>query len=179
MNTPPAKWIAAWFIAAILFLILSTCAKALTPAEREIVTQMKDTITDLRAKYEAQVIANDSALTSLSLAVIQTADLTTAAKAAQEQAAAMTAERDMLKDTVAAQEKTIALQKADKANLLASFHTFKFWTASIVAALIAAIAALLIFRFMAPALNTPAGLMLAFGLPAAAGAAVFTLIITR
>ncbi len=176
MTSP--KSIAFFIVAAVLFLLAAKCS-ALTTAEREIVTQMRDTITDLRAKYEAQVVANDSALTSLSLAVIQTADLTTAAKQAQDQAAAMTAERDSLKDTVAVQEKTIAIQKADKANLLASFHAFKFWTASIVAALIAAIAALLIFRFMSPALNTPAGLMLAFGLPAAAGAAVFTLIITR
>lgn len=136
MNTTPAKWIAAWFIAAILFLILSTCAKALTPAEREIVTQMKDTITDLRGKYEAQVVANDSALTSLSLAVIQTADLTTAAKAAQDQAAAMTAERDTLKDLTMVQEAKIA-------KLNQQYQRAQF----IIAGVSALAALLLVFQF--------------------------------
>ena len=160
MNTPPAKRIAAWFIAAILFLILSTCAKALTPAEREIVTQMRDTITDLRAKHEAQIQANDSALTSLSLALIQTADLTTAAKAAQDQAAAMTAERDTLKDEAIVKDAKIA-------KLNQQYQRAQF----IIAAVSALAALLLVFQFT-KSLPLPYN----FGIPAGAAAATYALI---
>ena len=135
-RTPPAKWIAAWFICAILFLIIASCGKALTVQEREIVTQMKETITDLRGKYEAQVVANNSALASLSMAVIQAADLTSAAKVAQDQAAEMTAERDALKD------RTIVLD----AKLAKLNHQYQF-AQFIIAGVSAFAVALLVFQF--------------------------------
>ena len=178
-NVPPAKWIAVWLVCAVVFLILVKCGWALTPSEREIVTQAQSKIVDLRGQLEAQQKANDSALASQTLALTQISGLIDSAKVAADAAAMLTAERDGLRDKVAEKDAVIAAQKADKKELLASFHTFKFYTASTVAALVALLAGLLIFRFMAPALNTPAGLMLAFGAPAAIGAAVFTLIITR
>ena len=137
-NHPPAKWIAVWMVCGIIFLILASCpkARALTPSEREIVTQMKDSITDLRGKYEAQVEANNSALSSLSLAVIQSADLTAAAKFAQEQAATMTAERDQLKDDGILKDTKIA-----KLN-----HQYQF-AQFIIAGVSAFAVALLVFQF--------------------------------
>lgn len=137
-NTPIAKWIAVWIVGGIIFLILASCpkARALTSSEREIVTQMKDTITELRAKYDAQVVANNSAIASLSLAVIQAADLTAAARIAQDQAAVMTAERDGLKDSVIVKDAKIA-------TLNSQYQFAQF----IIAGVSAFAVALLVFQF--------------------------------
>ena len=135
-HTAPAKWIAAWILCAIVFVIVASCARALTPAERDVVTQMKDTITELRTKLDAQVAANASALQSLSLAVVQAVDLTTAAQHAQEQAAVMTAERDQLKDDGIVKDKKIA------------FLNQKYQFAQFLIAAVSAFAvALLVFQF--------------------------------
>ena len=127
-HTAPAKWIAAWILCAIVFVIVASCAKGLTPAERDVVTQMKDTITELRTKLDAQVAANASALQSLSLAVVQAVDLTTAAQHAQEQ--------DQLKDDGIVKDKKIA------------FLNQKYQFAQFLIAAVSAFAvALLVFQF--------------------------------
>ena len=170
-NIPPAKWLAVWFVCAILFLIVAKC-HALTPSEREIVAQAQAKIVDLRAQLDLAQTANDSALTGLTLATVQISELSAAANKAAEQAAILTAERDSIKDA-------LAVAKADKAKLLANFHKFKLTTALAVSSLVTLLAGLLIFRFMAPALNTVPGCALAFGAPAALGFATFIAIITR
>ena len=151
----------------------------MTPAERDTVVQARAKIVALQDGLAAQQKANDAALNAQTLALTQITELTASAKVAAEAAAALTAERDGLRTTVAERDATIAAQKADKAKLIASFHAFKFWTASVVSLLVAGLVGLILFRFAAPALNTVPGCLMAFGIPAAVAAAVFTLIITR
>lgn len=182
MSTPSAKGIGLYILAILAFALLCKCSTsygAMTPQERLIVEQARSKIVELNDSLAAQQKANDSALAAQTLALTQISELTASAKIAAEAAAALTAERDHLQNTVAERDATIASQKADKTKLLASFHTFKFYTASVVGALVAGIVGLLIFRFAAPALNTLPGIAMAFGVPAAVGAAAFTLIITR
>jgi len=57
--------------------------------------------------------------------------------------------------------------------ILAKYHRAKFYVGSALAVLAGGLAALLIFRFAAPALNTVPGAILAFGAPTAVGAATF------
>lgn len=121
-------------VLAIVASVLTSFA--LTPDERVIVTQMKDTITELRSKYDAQVAANASALGAISLAMIQSADAVKSATDAQAQAAAMTAERDSLKD------RTMVLD----AKLAKLNHQYQF-AQFIIAGVSAFAVALLVFQF--------------------------------
>ncbi|TSA40725.1 MAG: hypothetical protein D4R57_01535 [Verrucomicrobiales bacterium] len=134
-RTPTSSGITAFIIACIMFLALAKC-HALTTAEREVVTQMRDTITELRASLTDAQKSNDSALASLTLATIQTADLTAASLMAQNQAAAMTAERDTLKDEAVIKDAKIARLN----------HQYQF-AQFIIAAVSALAAALLVFQF--------------------------------
>jgi hypothetical protein len=143
-RIPSASGIIAFIIAVIMFLALAKC-HALTTSEREVVTQMKGTIIELRTSLTESRIANDSALASLTLATIQSADLTAAAVTAQHQAALMTAERDALKD-----EAVVMTAKIAKLN-----HQYQFaqFIIAVVSALAAALLALQFTRAVPPPYN--------------------------
>lgn len=180
MSAPSAKNIFIWIVAAVAFMVIAKCScHAMTPDERVVVKQALAKIDVLQESLDKQTTLTFDAMNAQTIALSQLTALTEDARIAAQAAAALTAERDGLRDVVSAQAATIALQKADKSKLLESFHTFKFYTASTVAGLVALLAGVLIFRFMAPALNTLPGIALALGAPAALGAAAFTLIITR
>lgn len=182
MNHPSAKNIALWIVCAFAFLVLAKCSTAsgaMTADERAIVAQARSRITELQESLDKQTSLTSDAMGAQTLALAQITALTEDARKAADAAAALTAERDGLKDKVAEKDAVISAQKADKAKLLASFHTFKLITASAVAGLAALLVGLLVFRFLSPALNTVPGCALAFGAPAAIGGLVFTLVITR
>lgn len=142
---------------AIVFLFLSLTAFGLTPEERRVVSQMKDTIVVLRGKLETAQKANGSALSALTQAVAQSAELTEQAKAAAEQCAQLAAERDRLSGEIA-----VAKAKYDKLNS-------RYQTAQLIVALFTGFAVGLIVLQFTHALQPPYGLIV----PIAAGAAAF------
>jgi len=119
IYTRPAKWIAAWLIFAFVFLLLTLAAKALTPAEREIVSGMKTTIVDLRGKLDGAEKANDSALASLITANTQMATLQINLELADEQVRAVASERDQA--VAAADQLTTKLHALNKQYQFAQF----------------------------------------------------------
>lgn len=127
----------------LIALTFGVNAFALTQSEREVVTQMKDTITELRGKLNEAELANDSALASLTLAAIQTMDLTSLAKTAQARAAEMTAQRDMLQDENMVQAAKITALNA------------KYQRAQFIIAIVSAMAALLLVFQFTSRLQTP------------------------
>jgi hypothetical protein len=136
-NAPSAKNIALWIVGVIFFMVLAKCScHALTPSEREIVTQAQGKIVELRGQLEAQQVANNAALASLTLSAVQVTDLLAAAKVAQDQAAALTAERDGLKDEGIVKDAKIA-----RLNSQYQFAQF------IIAGVSAFAVALLVFQF--------------------------------
>ena len=137
MSAPSSKNIALWIVCVVIFLVVAKCScHALTPAERVVVTQAQERIVTLRGQLEAQLAANDAALASMTLSAVQVTDLLAAAKVAQDQAAAMTAERDGLKDQVIVKDKKIA-------DLNSKYQFAQF----IIAGVTAFAVALLVFQF--------------------------------
>jgi hypothetical protein len=118
-HTPPAKWIAVWIICAVVFFLFAICAKALTPAEREVVTGMRDTITELRGKLDGAEKANDAALQSLTLANTQLVNLHDALQLADEQVRAVAGERDQA--LAAADRLTVAMHALNQKYQFAQF----------------------------------------------------------
>ncbi len=119
IYTSPAKWIAAWIVCGIVFLLFALAAKALTPTEREIVSGMKTTIVDLRAKLDGAERANGAALASLITANTQMATLQINLELADEQVRAVASERDQA--VAAADKLTTRLHALNKKYQFAQF----------------------------------------------------------
>jgi hypothetical protein len=156
----PSK-LALALVFAIVILLVGR-AYSLTPDERKIVVQMKDAITELRGKLQTAQDANDQALASLTLAALQTSELSLVAKVAQEHAMAMTAERDLLAD-----ENYVMRIKLEKLNQ-------KYQRAQFIIALVSSVAVvLLVFQF-SRALPPPYNLVAPLG----AGAVTYIAIVS-
>lgn len=141
----------------LAYLLAGVLAFGLTHEEKKIVSQMRDSISLLRAKLEGAQSANEDALAALSLAATQTSELTTQARLAAEQAAALAAERDRL-----AAELSAAKVEYDKLNA-------RYQTAQLIVALTTAFAVGLIVLQFTHNLQPPYGILV----PIAAGAAAF------
>jgi len=156
----PSK-LALAIVFAIVILLVGR-AYSLTPDERKIVGQMKDTITELRGKLQTAQDANDQALASLTLASLQTSELSLVAKVAQEHAMEMTAERDMLAD-----ENSFLQIKIEKLNQ-------KYQRAQFIIALVSSVAVILLVFQFSRLLPIPYNLVAPLG----AGAATYILVVS-
>lgn len=141
----------------LVYLLAGILAFGLTPEEKKIVGQMRDSLSLLRVKLESAQSANDNALAALSLAATQTADLTAQARLAADQTATLASERDRL-----ATELSDAKVQYDKLNA-------RYQTAQLIIALTTAFAVALIVLQFTHNLQPPYGLLV----PIAAGAAAF------
>jgi hypothetical protein len=167
-KLPPSKWLAFWLV-CLLLCLAGMRVFGLTPSERETVTQMKDTIVDLRGKLAGAETANDSALSSLTLATTQIFDLTAKAKVADAQVRQITADRDRA-------EKALAGEREAHTKTLAKYHSIKFYVGGTLAILAGALAGLLILRYGGLALNSVPGAAIAFGVPFGVAVATFSFI---
>lgn len=148
--------------ATLLLFLSAVSAFALTPVERRVVEQMKDTIVELRGKLSEAQGANDAALASLSLATTQSVDLTMQARLAAEQAAMLTAERDQLRGDLA-----VITVKLNKLNAKYQFAQF------LVAVTVAAFVGLLCF-YLTQGLLAP----YKFLIPAGAAGAAYLIVVS-
>jgi uncharacterized membrane protein (DUF485 family) len=137
---------------------------------------MQSDIAELKDAVIAAQKANTSAIDQIRVANARSIVADDAARAAQQAAVALTAERDGLQVKVDVLDAKLKQAKIDHDALLAHYHRFKGICAAIVGLLFAFVVCLLIMRFAAPALNTLPGIAFAFGLPIAVGAAVGTFI---
>jgi hypothetical protein len=155
-HTPPAKWVAAWIICAVIFLLFALCAKALSPAEREVVSGMKTSIVDLREKLTGATNANARLQDGLLLANTQMVKMHEDLQLADEQVRAVAAERDQ------------ALSAADK--LTTSLHAlnqryqFAQFLIAITTAMLAGVAAM----YLTKGLNFPYNVAVPLGVAGAA-----------
>jgi len=99
-----------------VFIFCSASAFALTPTEREVVVEMRDTITLLRSSLDSARRANERSLAALHAASAQTADLTARLKVAADEAAQLVAERDHLTSE-------LSVAKVNYAKLNARYQT--------------------------------------------------------
>jgi hypothetical protein len=152
----PAKTVIFCVLAVYLLLGAALC-QALTPEERKIVGQMRDSITQLRGKLEAAQAANEGALSALALAAAQSVDLVDEARSAAARAASLAAERDRI-----AAELSVAEAKAADLNK-------KYQRAQLIIAIAAAVIAGLLAVQFTHNLQPPYGILV----PVAAGAAAF------
>jgi hypothetical protein len=141
----------------LAYLLAGACAFGLSPEEKKIVSQMRDSISLLRAKLENAEAANSSALAALTLAAQQTTSLTEQARLASEQVAALAAERDSLTGRLAS-------ARHDYERLNARYQTAQLLIA-IVSAFLVGILTLQLTHHLQP----PYGLLV----PIAAGTAAF------
>lgn len=183
MNTstvPPAKWIAFWFICVILFLIAAKCHGALTAEEKQIVTQMRDEITnqrDINLKLETEVdkvrdladaatAANVEAMKKLGDAITGQVSLQNDLKVADDQVKEVISEKNTL-----AQKLIVADKRGDAA--IDKLHKLKNFTGTLAGGLAALVALLLVLRYAGASLNTGGGIAALVGLPLGAFALVF------
>jgi hypothetical protein len=141
-----------------IYLILFTGTLwALTPKEKELVSQMRDSLTTLRGKLTEAQTSNDTALKALSAGSFQISELLEQAKQAAEEAAQLAEERDML-----AAEIRVAQIKYEKLNN-------RYQTAQLIIALLAAFFIGLLTLQFTHNLQPPYGLLV----PVIAGVAAF------
>jgi hypothetical protein len=136
----------------LAYLLAGACAFGLSPEEKKIVSQMRDSISLLRAKLENAEAANSSAL-----AAQQTTSLTEQARLASEQVAALAAERDSLTGRLAS-------ARHDYERLNARYQTAQLLIA-VVSAFLVGILTLQLTHHLQP----PYGLLV----PIATGTAAF------
>lgn len=140
-----------------IFFFIVTTAFALTPDERQVVQEMRDTISSLRTSLDSANKANDRVLGALNTAIGQTEALTQKLKVAAEEAAVLTSERDTL-----AADLSVAKVKYDKLN-------HRYQTAQLIIALTTAFAVAMLTLQFTHSLTPPYGIIV----PIAAGAAAF------
>lgn len=144
-------------IILLAYLAAATLALGLTPQEKAIVGQMRDSISLLRTKLDGAQSANDSALSALTIAASQSADLSAQVQTAAAQVTLLAAERDALAARIAAAD--IAYERLNA----------RYQTAQLIIALVSAfLVGLLVLQFT-HRLSPPYG----FIVPVAAGAAAF------
>jgi hypothetical protein len=154
---------------ALALILVSYCgfgavAFGLTPAERETVTQMRDSLLDLRGKLEAAQTANASALSALSAAAFQTSSLVEQAKVAADRVAALAAERDTLTEALASAEvKYVALNR-------------RYQTAQLIIAIVSAFLVGLFVLQFTHNLQPPYGIIVPLGAGAAAFSAIYIIL---
>jgi hypothetical protein len=141
----------------LFFFFIAATALALTPEERQVVQEMRDTISSLRVSLDNANKANDRVLGALNTAIGQTEALTFKLKVAAEQAATLTAERDTLSADL-----SVAKVKYDKLN-------HRYQTAQLIIALSVAFAVVMLTLQFTHSLTPPYGIIV----PIAAGAAAF------
>lgn len=141
-----------------IFLFLFSCIQlhALTDKEKEIVSEMRNTINVLRTKLVDAQNSNDSALKALSSSTFQVSQLIEQSKLAAEQTAKLAEERDTLID-----EARVAQVKYEKLNR-------RYQTAQLIIALLAAFFVGLLTLQFTHNLQPPYGLLVPIILGAAA-----------
>jgi tRNA U34 5-carboxymethylaminomethyl modifying GTPase MnmE/TrmE len=142
---------------ALYLILFLTSALALTPKEKELVSQMRDSLTSLRTKLNDAQTSNNEALKALSLSSVHIAQLLEQSKQAAEEAAKLTEERDSL-----AEEIRVAQVRYEKLNN-------RYQTAQLIIALLAAFFIGLLTLQFTHNLQPPYGLLV----PILAGAAAF------
>jgi septal ring factor EnvC (AmiA/AmiB activator) len=147
-------------LAATAAAVLATSAHALTPAERAVVQEMQETITQLRGKIQSADRANAKTLQSLAAASSQVRTLKTELAAAEKTIQQVVAERDALAGDLEKAKKEIA-------HLNKKYQWAQFLIASVVA-LLATVIAVYFSHFLIPPYNLIA--------PAVAAAAAFGLV---
>lgn len=163
-KLPPSKW-----LVCLLLCLAGMRVFGLTPSEREVVTQMKDTIVDLRGKLSGAEAANDSALQSLTTVSAQMVLMQSNLTTADAQVRALALDRDRA-------EKALSGEREAHAKTMAKYHSIKFYVGGTLALLAGALAGLLILRFGGLALNSIPGAAVAFGVPVAVAASTFAFI---
>ena len=138
-------------------LLFCSSAWALTPSEKEVVIQMRDTISGLRTRLTDAQNSNDSALKALSASTLQVAELIEQTKKAAHEAARIASERDALADEI-----SVAKVNYDKLNI-------RYQRAQLVIAIFTAIFVGLIVLQFTHNLQPPYG----FLVPILAGTAAF------
>ena len=141
----------------LLFFFIAATALALTPEERQVVGEMRDTIAFLRVSLDNANKSNDRVLGALNTAIGQSEALTQRLKVAAEQAAVLTAERDTLSADL-----SVAKVNYDKLN-------HRYQTAQLIIALSVAFAVVMLTLQFTHNLTPPYGIIV----PIAAGAAAF------
>jgi hypothetical protein len=141
----------------LAFFLFAASALALTPSERQTVSEMRDTITLLRGSLDSARRANERSLNALASASAQTTELTERLKVAADEAAQLAAERDHLSGEIA-----VAKVKYDKLNT-------RYQTAQLIIALVVGFAVGLIALQFTHALLPPYSVLV----PIAAGIAAF------
>jgi len=144
-------------ILSIFLIVFSVQLFALTPEERVVVSQMRDTVNSLRVKLTDAQLKNDTALNALSESALQMSSLMFQAQKAAESVAALTNERDNLKDDLASSK-----LKYDKLNV-------RYQRAQLIITIFAAFFVGLIVLQFTHNLQPPYGLLV----PVVAGAAAF------
>jgi hypothetical protein len=144
-------------ILSIFLIVFSVQLFALTPEERVVVSQMRDTVNSLRVKLTDAQLKNDTALNALSESALQMSSLMLQAQKAAESVAALTNERDNLKDDLASSK-----LKYDKLNV-------RYQRAQLIIAIFTAFFVGLIVLQFTHNLQPPYGLLV----PVVAGAAAF------
>jgi septal ring factor EnvC (AmiA/AmiB activator) len=147
-------------LAATAAAVLATSAHALTPAERAVVQEMQETITQLRGKIQSADRANAKTLQSLAAASSQVRTLKTELAAAEKTIQQVVAERDALAGDLEKAQKEIK-------HLNKRYQTAQFIIAAVVA-LLATVVAVYFTHFLVPPYNLIA--------PAVAAAAAFGLV---
>jgi hypothetical protein len=140
-----------------VFTLCSTPVFALTSTEREVVVEMRDTITLLRSSLDSARRANERSLAALTAASAQATDLTARLKVAADETAQLVAERDHLTSEISAARVNYAKLNA------------RYQTAQLIIALSVAFAVGMLAMQFTHTLTPPYGIIV----PIAAGAAAF------
>lgn len=159
-----ARPAARWAVMAICLLAFASCARALTPGERKIVTGLKAAITELHGKLAEAETANRNYLNSIAKAGQEATVLQETARVAQTEAAVMAAERDQLAEKLAVQN-----VKIERLN-------HRYQTAQMIIALSVAGFALILALQLGAGLPAQYRVAVALGAAGAAAATVYVLL---
>lgn len=162
-----------------ILVLLSSCALALTPSEKQFVEGIKASLAELKVKHEqsAAYIAeadaknvelwnqltvarerNESALAINTKIAAELITVHAGLELADQQV-------QMLKKYLSDTEKDLADSRKETDLVLGKYHRIKYWVSGALGIVAAALSGLLILRWGGLALNTPIGAGVALGAP--------------
>jgi septal ring factor EnvC (AmiA/AmiB activator) len=148
----------------LLLIFAASTAFGLTPEEKELVLQMRESVSALRSKLISAQKSNSASLSALAQAAEQTQELNAQLKDAAEQSAALAADRDRI-----ASELAVAEVRYEKLNR-------RYQTAQLIIALTTAFAVGMIVLQFTHSLQPPYGFLVPIGAGVAAFFAIYIIL---
>lgn len=174
MRIFPVKWVVAW-LAILIFCLAGMRAFGAVPAATVTAYDAAKRVQLIEWVEQLRVAAGEAGA-ALATSEVQRAAASAAVVALQGDIDRLTAWGVAQQARADGQEARAVKAERAEAAAMAKYHAIKLYVGGALACGAGLLLMLAIFRYAAPALNTVPGLVLAFGAPVAAGAAVFTFI---